>query len=398
LWGYNPWEEEVQRSYDRVLSSHIGSLPRVPGALRLLEARNRGEVVDDETFESTIKDAVAVTVRRQADAGLTVVNDGEQSKWAYMAYVRDRLNGFEVRSFPVAGDGGSGGLAAEAFDFPKYYEHWSYAAGSASLRTHACTGPISYRALAEVDRDISNLKEAGSGVEVADLFMTAISPAMVWSTPNEHYADEESYRHAICDALAVEYARIVAAGIVVQIDCPDLGIPPRTVPNLSLDSYRAILAKNIEGLNYATRDIDPDMLRIHVCYGADEAPHNRDPNLGDILDVLLTARPNGLTIVGANGRHDHEWRVWRDLTLPDGKVIMAGVIDSTTNIIEHPDLVADRIVRYVEALGQENFIAGVDCGLATISGVDQVDPDVAWAKLASLGEGARRATARLKPA
>jgi 5-methyltetrahydropteroyltriglutamate--homocysteine methyltransferase len=247
----------------------------------------------------------------------------------------------------------------------------------------------------EVDRDIANLKSAAKDVEVSDLFMTAISPGMVWITPNEYYPDEDSYRHAVCDVLAQEYARITAAGIVVQIDCPDLGIPLRMNPGMSLADCRALMAANIEGLNYATRDIDADLLRIHVCYGADEAPHHRDPELADIIDVLLTARPNGLTLVGANGRHDHEWKVWNQVKLPDGKVVMPGVIDSTTNIIEHPDLVADRIIRYAGVLGRENLIAGVDCGLATISGVDQVDPEVAWAKLASLGEGARRATTAL---
>ncbi len=386
----------MQRSTDRILSSHIGSLPRTAEAFRVLQARNSGGDVAGDVFESTILAAVTETVRRQVDAGVTVINDGEQSKWAYMAYVRDRLDGFDLRSLPAGDDDAMAPvLAGEAEDFPKYYQHWSYAAGSASLREHVCTGPISYRAMDEVDRDIANLKTAAEGLDVADLFMSAISPAMVWSTPNEHYPDDDTYRHAVCDALAQEYARITAAGVVVQIDCPDLGIPMRVSPGLSVEAARQAMAANIEGLNYATRDIDPEMARIHVCYGADEAPHHRDPQLADIVDVLLTARPNGLTIVGANGRHDHEWKVWGDVRIPDGKVVMPGVIDSTTNIIEHPDLVADRIIRFAGILGRENVIAGVDCGLATISGVDQVDPEVAWAKLASLGEGARRATTAL---
>jgi 5-methyltetrahydropteroyltriglutamate--homocysteine methyltransferase len=389
----------MKRSTDRMLSSHIGSLPRTPEALAVLATRNRGEDVADDVFEATIAAAVADTVRQQAQAGITVVNDGEQSKWAYMAYVSDRLEGFELRALARDLAAARVALAAEAADFPAHYEHWSYGAGSASLRVHVCTGPVSYRAMDEVDRDIANLKaaaEAAGQSGVSDLFMTAISPGMVWSqTPNEYYPDDDSYRHAICDVLAEEYARIASAGIVVQIDCPDLGIPLRAGPGMSLADYRAVLRRNIEGLNYATRNIDPDMMRIHVCYGADEAPHHRDPELADIVDLLLTARPHGLTLVGANGRHEHEWKVWDGVELPEGKVIMPGVIDSTTNIIEHPDLVADRIIRYAEVLGRENLIAGVDCGLATISGVDQVDPEIAWAKLASLGEGARRATVAL---
>jgi 5-methyltetrahydropteroyltriglutamate--homocysteine methyltransferase len=384
----------MKRSIDRVLSSHIGSLPRTPEAFRVLEARNNGTEVADDEFEFVVSTAVGEVVRRQADVGVTVVNDGEQSKWAYMAYVRDRLAGFELRALPSTTPLPAA-LGAEAVDFPDYYRHWSYAAGSASLRAHACTGAVSYSAMNEVHRDIANLRQAAQRVDVADLFMSAISPAMVWTTPNEHYPDQESYRHAICDALAQEYGAIVSAGIVLQIDCPDLGIPLRTMPGLTLEQCRHAMAENIEGLNYATRDIDPDMMRIHVCYGADEAPHHRDPDLRDIVDVLLTARPNGLTVVGANGRHEHEYVTWRDVDLPDGKVIMPGVIDSTTNIIEHPDLVAERIVRHAEILGRENVIAGVDCGLDTIAGVHQVDPEVAWAKLAALGEGARRAAARL---
>jgi 5-methyltetrahydropteroyltriglutamate--homocysteine methyltransferase len=387
-------ESSVQRSVDRILSSHIGSLPRTPAAFEVLQARNEGQEVPDDRFEATVKGAVEEVVRRQVDAGVTVVNDGEQSKWAYMAYVRDRLAGFELRTLPFKAPAVTS-LAAEALEFPAYYQHWSYAEGSRSLRGHVCTGPVSYAAMPEVERDIRNLQAAADGLGLADLFMTAISPAMVWSTPNEHYADQDDYRHAICDALAEEYAAIVAAGIVLQIDCPDLGIVTRGAPGITLEQCRVVMAENIEGVNHATRDIDPDMIRIHVCYGADEAPHTKDPELADIVDVLLTARPNGLTVVGANGRHEHEYRVWRDAKVPDGKVIMPGVIDSTTNIVEHPDLVAERIVRHAELLGRENVIAGVDCGLDTIAGVHQVDPDVAWAKLGSLGEGARRATERL---
>ena len=384
----------MQRSTDRILSSHIGSLPRTPAALELLRARNEDRDIDDELFEKTIVEAVAEVVRRQADAGVTVVNDGEQSKWAYMAYARDRLAGFELMQ--MSPDTPSAlPLEAESNDFPVFYERWPYTKGSQSLRQHVCTGPLSYARLDEVDRDIANLEAAARDVEVADLFMTAISPAMVWSLPNEHYPDQDSYRHALCDAMAEEYSRIVDAGIVVQIDSPDLGIYLRAVPGATVEDYRRVAAENIEGINYATRNIDPDMLRIHVCYGADEAPHHRDPNLADIVDVFLTARPAGLTIVGANGRHEHEWKVWKDVTLPDGKVIMPGVIDSTSNIIEHPDVVADRIINFASVLGKENVIAGVDCGLDTIAGVYQVDPDIAFAKLASLGEGARRATDHL---
>jgi len=385
----------MQRSVGRFLSSHIGSLPRTPAALEALRARNESEDdIHDDEFEPTIATAVSEVVRRQAEAGVTVVNDGEQSKWAYMAYVRDRLGGFTLEALPFAITEPDS-LAGEAAQFPDYYQAWSYGMGSRSLRAHACTGPVTYAAMDEVERDIRNLKSSAEGLDVADLFMSAISPGMVWSTPDQHYDDQDAYRHAVCDALAEEYKAITDAGIVVQIDCPDLGFPRRAVPDLPMEAVRGLIAENIEGLNYATRDIDPDMMRVHVCYGADEAPHTLDPELPDIVDLLLTARPNGLTVVAANGRHEHEYEAWRDVDLPDGKVIMPGVIDSTTNIVEHPDLVASRIVRHAEILGPENVIAGVDCGLDTIAGVHQVNPEVAWAKLASLGEGARRASTQI---
>jgi 5-methyltetrahydropteroyltriglutamate--homocysteine methyltransferase len=221
--------------------------------------------------------------------------------------------------------------------------------------------------------------------------MTALSPAMVWRTPNRFYESAESYHLAVCDAMKHEYERITGAGIVLQIDSPDLGLVARSNPAATVEDHRRQAAYNIELLNYATRDIDPDMVRVHVCWGADEAPHHHDTPLEHIVDVLLGLRPNGLTIVGANGRHEYEWEVWRDVRLPDDKVVIPGVIDSTTNIIEHPRTVAGRINRYVSVLGREHVIAGVDCGFATIATMAQVDPRIVWAKLAALSEGAQLA-------
>ncbi len=224
--------------------------------------------------------------------------------------------------------------------------------------------------------------------------MTALSPAMVAMTPNRHYADDDAYHDAVSDAMKQEYERIAAAGIVVQIDSPDLGVVARSRTDVGVEDHRRRAARNIAMINRATRDIDPDLVRVHVCWGADEAPHHRDTPLEHIVDVLLTLRPNGLTIVGANGRHEYEWEVWRDVDVPEGKVIIPGVIDSTTNIIEHPRTVAGRIQRYASVLGPERVIAGVDCGFASIATMDQVDPAIVWAKLASLGEGARSVAAR----
>jgi 5-methyltetrahydropteroyltriglutamate--homocysteine methyltransferase len=286
-------------------------------------------------------------------------------------------------------------VVAEAADFPGYFSHWPYLSGRRGMRRAVCTGPITYIGEEAVQRDIAWLQKAVGDRPVEEVFLTAISPAtVVRGLPNEYYASDEEFEVAVADALSVEYKAIAAAGILLQIDCPDFGVTAR-YSGTSSAQHRIQVACNVELLNHATRDIDPEQMRFHVCWGADEAPHHRDIPLGNMVDLLLQARPQGMTLVGANGRHEWEWQVWQDTALPDGKVIVAGVIDSTTNIIEHPETVAERILRYAGVLGPENVIAGVDCGLDTVAGVHQVDPDIAWAKLASLSQGARLASERL---
>jgi 5-methyltetrahydropteroyltriglutamate--homocysteine methyltransferase len=384
----------MKRSTDRILTTHIGSLPRAATLLEILGARNAGQAVDPQEFETSVARSVDEVVASQLAAGLTVVNDGEQSKFAYLNYHLDRLAGFEVvkthtREEMEARPQGS---AAERADFPEFFQRWKWAT-DIGIREFACTGPISYSDVAAVDRDIEHLFGAAERQGADEVFMTALSPAMVWSTRNAFYPDDESYHRAVCDAMKTEYERITGAGIVLQIDSPDLGLVARSRPGASIADHRRQAAYNISMLNYATRDIDPDMVRVHVCWGADEAPHHHDTPLEHIVDVLLGLRPNGLTIVGANGRHEYEWEVWRDVDLPADKVIIPGVIDSTTNIIEHPRTVASRINRYVSVLGREHVIAGVDCGFATIATMAQVEPKIAWTKLAALGEGAQLADA-----
>lgn len=378
----------MRRSGTSVLTTHIGSLPRSARILDALRAANAGAAVDGERFAAGVRAAVDDVVAAQRAAGLSVVNDGEQSKFAYLSYHLDRLSGYEVVRTRTREEAEAmpQGSAAERADFPAFFERWKWSSELA-VREFRGTGPVAYTGLAALQRDIDNLLAATAGHD-GDVFMTALSPAMVWRTPNDAYADEHEYHLAVCEAMKVEYERITAAGIVLQIDSPDLGLVARSVPGVTIEDHRRAAAYNIEMLNHATRDIDPDMVRVHVCWGADEAPHHHDTPLEHIVDVLLRLRPNGLTIVGANGRHEYEWEVWRDVDVPDDKVIIPGVIDSTTNIIEHPRTVAGRIRRYQQVLGRERVIAGVDCGFATLATMAQVEPSIVWAKLAALGEGA----------
>jgi 5-methyltetrahydropteroyltriglutamate--homocysteine methyltransferase len=383
----------VERSRpDHIRTTHIGSLPRSPVLRDALVARQVGEAIDPDALSRMVDAATADVFERQLAAGLTTVNDGEQSKFAYLSYHLDRLTGFEVVATRTVEEAAAlqQGSPGEVADFPEFFERWKW---TSELRTRdfACTGPVTYAGFDAVDRDIERLRRAAhdrADGRPVELFMTALSPAMVASTPNRSYPDAERYQAAICEAMKQEYERIVEAGIVLQIDSPDLGVVARSDAGTTVEDHRRRAARNIALLNHATRDIDPDMVRVHVCWGADEAPHHRDTPLEHIVDLLLTLRPNGLTIVGANGRHEYEWEVWRDVDLPAEKVVIPGVIDSTTNIIEHPRTVAGRIRRYVSVLGAEHVIAGVDCGFATLATMAQVDPAIVWAKLAALGEGA----------
>lgn len=391
----------MKRSVDRVLTTHTGSLPRTPGVLEMLRQAAGGEPPDRAVFDAAVKDGVSDIVKQQVDVGLDVVNDGEMSKFSFANYNLERLSGFTVMELPSA-SARNHTMGVEADDYPEFFARWAFNAGSQAMQGApsnpvgpVCTGPISYSDVAAVERDIANVLEAAGAASATEVFMSAVPPTGIAGgfEVNQHYTSEEDFDTAMADAMRVEYEAIVKAGIVLQFDC-NWGVFSRITAH-SLQDVRRTLARNIEVMNYATRNIDPDSMRIHLCWGADEAPHHRDLPLSDIVDVMLTARPNGLGVVASNGRHAWEWRVWKDVKIPDGKVIVPGVIDSTTNIIEHPETVAERIVRFAEVLGTENVIAGVDCGLDTLAGSAQVVPRIAWAKLKALGDGARLATSAL---
>ncbi|MGE0384967.1 MAG: cobalamin-independent methionine synthase II family protein [Gammaproteobacteria bacterium] len=390
----------MHRSEKQILCTHIGSFGRPPDLLKLLMDRHEGRPVDEAALAGAISEGVTQAFRRQVEIGITVPNDGEQSKISYAGYLKDRLSGIEMRDMPQ----GSIRVGAEEAQFPEYYRLHGHRSkpipgGATKNRYPCCVGPLAWKDFSLVEQDIANLRAASAGAEVADVFMTAPSPsvAAVWQ-PNMYYKSEDEYRYAVADAMKREYDAIVAAGFILQIDCPDLMMVFRMrKPGSTLEQFRERISRNIEILNHATRDIPPERARIHVCCGAGQAPHTEDPPLEGVIDILLRARPQGLTFVAANGRHEHEWRVWEKVRLPEGKIIIPGVIDSTTNIVEHPETVADRIERFAKLVGRENVIAGVDCGFDTTADYGQVVPEVAWAKLAALGEGARVASRRLWP-
>jgi 5-methyltetrahydropteroyltriglutamate--homocysteine methyltransferase len=379
----------MKRSTDRILTTHTGSLPRPADLVELLRRRDVGEPVDEHAFDAGVRAAVGEVVRKQVAAGITVVNDGEQGKPGYATYIKSRVTGF----------GGQDRVTtawAEGREFPEYVARRTGNTKSSFLRP-VCDGPIEWRDFAAVRHEIDTLKAAVKDAGAEEVFMSAASPGVVSIfMANEHYPSREAYLEAIARVMKDEYEAIHEAGFVLQLDCPDLAMSRHNrFPDMSLGEFRKIVALHVEVLNEATKRIPPDRMRLHLCWGNYEGPHHLDVPLRDIIDIVLRARPAGISFEGANPRHEHEWKIWKEIPLPPGKVLIPGVIDSTTNFIEHPELVADRIARYASAVGRENVIAGTDCGFGTFADNDWIDPRIAWAKLAALGEGARRATDEL---
>jgi 5-methyltetrahydropteroyltriglutamate--homocysteine methyltransferase len=381
----------MKRSSDRILSTHTGSLPRPDGLVAMLKAKEAGRLDDRAAFERSVRMAVAEASRKQAAAGIDVVNDGEMSKVGYSTYVTDRLTGFEneTPSFPLR--------VADVADFPSFEERWAQDRSVATLRRPCCTGPISYRGQAEVETDIANLKAALSDSTVEEAFLTAASPGVVsMFLENRHYPTHEAFILAVAGAMKTEYEAIARAGFVLQLDCPDLAMGHHVrFPDKSVAEFRKIAEMHVEAINSATAAIPSDRIRIHLCWANYHGPHHRDIPLRDIIDVILKARPQAVSYVAANPRHEHEFELFREVKLPAGKILIPGVIDSTSNFIEHPELVAMRICNLARLVGRENVIAGTDCGFGTFAGSEQVDSEIVWHKLAAMAEGARIATQRL---
>lgn len=380
----------MKRSADRILTTHTGSLPRPAELLNVFSGERR---VDDPEVSGRVRDAVTDIVQRQVDAGIAVVGDGEMGKDSFATYMRHRLSGFSGRGEGVI-------QLTDLMDYPGLFSQWSQnqsAAVAEGMQPPACVGKIAVTDRQSLRLDIANLRAATRRLAPEEVFMTAASPGVIAAyCANHYYPSSEEYLAAIATAMREEYEAIIEAGFLLQLDCPDLAMCRHLqFQHLSLAEFRRVARLHIEVLNEATANIDPDRMRLHVCWGNYPGPHHHDVPLADIIDVVLDARPNGLLLEAANPRHAHEWEVFDEVVLPEGKVLVPGVIDSTINYVEHPDLVAQRLVRYASSVGAENVQAGADCGSSSIAGSSSVDGQVAWAKLQAMTEGARRASQRL---
>jgi 5-methyltetrahydropteroyltriglutamate--homocysteine methyltransferase len=380
----------MKHSTDRILTTHTGSLPRPDDLVGMLEGRDQREARADAGFQARVASAVKEIVQKQADAGVTVVNDGEMSKVGYSTYLTDRVTGFseQSRDFPPQ---------VEVSSFPEYYQ--ARPTGGAGVKRAVCVGPIEWRGDEQVQQDIANLKAATDGADIAEAFMTAASPGVVWQfLLNDYYPTHEAYVFAVADAMRHEYEAIHKAGFVLQLDCPELamGWNRFNFADASIDDFRKVADLHIAALNHAIANIPADRVRLHLCWGNYEGPHIRDIPLARIVDVVLKAKVGAVSFEGANPRHAHEWKVWEDAKLPDGLILIPGVLDSTTNFVEHPELVAERIVRYASLVGRENVIAGSDCGFSTFArSALTVHPTVTWAKFRAMADGAEIASDRL---
>jgi len=376
----------MQLVASRILTTHVGSLPR-PAELEDLLLRREKNALDadcEKRLPGLVVDAVNAVVRRQASLGIDIVCDGEMSKYAYATYARERMSGLEGDDQPLA--------LSELAEFPNFAQRLKL-----DIKTPACVGPVSYHGKVALATDIGNLKAAVDAVKVEGAFMSASSPGiMSHYMPNKHYPSQDVYLEALANAMKSEYDAIADAGLLLQIDCPDLALGRhfRAAP-MSVADFRSEVARLVEVLNHALRDIPADRMRLHLCWGNYESPHHHDIELIEILDLIMKVRPAALLIEGANPRHKHEWAVFKDLPLPDDKVLVPGVIDTCTNYIEHPEVVAQHIQRYADVVGRERVIAGTDCGFASFATLHTVDPDIAWRKLEALVQGAEIASRRL---
>ena len=392
----------MKHSTNRILTTHTGSLPRPADLVDLLNAKEQGEAFERTTFAERIKRAVSDVVRRQAETGIDVIGDGEHSKVSWMAYARARLSGLQEIDSPVR----FRGATRDSLAFPQAYEDMKImlAARSSAIvpkrqvraQAFVCSGPVSYVGHAEVQADIDNLRAALDGVAPEEAFITAISPSnLELYYDNHYYASEEEYLTALADAMRVEYKAIVESGFILQIDDPRLATHYNRAVDASIDDCRRFIALRVEAVNYALRGIPEDRVRFHTCYSVNVAPRVHDFELRHFVDLMLKIKAAAYVIEAANPRHEHEWQIWQDVKLPDGKVLVPGVVSHCIHLVEHPDLVAQRILRFAGVVGRERVIAGTDCGFGTSGAGDEVHPDVAWAKLGALVEGSRIASRRL---
>ena len=380
----------MKTSAERILTTHVGSLPRPQYVVDQLFAQDQGRDYDEAEFDRVMRRAVREAAEKQTRAGVDVISDGEMSKISYATYIRHRLTGFEIAEVPRA-------TPKDLDDFPAFKQRLAEAGGTPKYHRPVVRGPIKIKDLRPLEKDIANLLAAKKAAGAAEAFMNAASPGVIAVfQPNEYYQNDEDYLEALSAVMKVEYEMIVGAGLLLQVDCPDLAMG-RHIRFRDEDTatFKKAAQAQVEALNAALENVPADRVRMHLCWGNYEGPHHHDIDLHEIIDIALAAKPQAIQFEGANPRHQHEWAVWADAKIPDDKILIPGALDTTTNFIEHPHLVAERIERYSRIVGRERVIAGTDCGFGTFAGFGAVHPDIAYAKLESLAEGARIASARL---
>jgi len=379
----------LQHSKDRILTTHVGSLPRSQAVTDVLFAREHGTVADPHAAAATITQAVAEVVRRQVAAGVDVVSDGEMSKISYATYIADRFTGFAGDTPREPGQ--------DLVEFPNLLKKLADRGSTAKYRRPRCVGTIKAKDTGPLKADLENFRQAVAAGKPVEGFLNAASPGVIaLFQPNDYYPTQDAYLEAVAEALRSEYEAIVGAGFLLQIDAPDLGMGRHTMyRNASVAEYLKRAAIHVEVLNHALRNVKADRLRMHMCWGNYEGPHHHDVPMEELLPIVIKAKPQALLFEGANPRHAHEWAVFRDTKIPADKVLIPGVLSSTTNYVEHPLLVAERICRFADIVGRERVIAGSDCGFSTFAGFGPVDPDIVYMKLAAMAEGARIASQRL---
>jgi len=382
----------MKRSTDRILTTHAGSLPRPADILQMIRAKARGEPVDEKKLGARVKEAVTEVVRQQADVGLDVIDDGEFGKPSFVTYVRDRLGGLEAHGVRP-----NAWLSSrEAISFPDYYKAQESASPRARQVQMACTSPLTYKGQAALKAELDNLKAALKGIDVADVFVPCISPANIedWNE-NKYYETNDQYLFAVADAMNVEYRTIVDAGFLVQVDDPRLVSYYLMDPGMSVDGIRTWAIKRVEALNHALRGIPTEKIRYHTCYSINMGPRVHDLEVKHIIDILMKIRAGAFSFEASNPRHEHEWAVWKEAKIPDGTVLIPGVITNSSVLVEHPELVAQRLIRFADFIGRENVIAGTDCGFASFAGSDEVHASIVWAKMEAMVQGAEIASKKL---
>jgi 5-methyltetrahydropteroyltriglutamate--homocysteine methyltransferase len=375
---------------ERILTTHVGSLPRPQAVVDRVFAEDRGDEVDREAFDRVVLEAVSDRVAKQVEAGVDLVSDGEMSKIGYATYIRHRLSGFELGDVPRA-------TPADLDAYPRFRDRLAQAGATAKYVRPICRGPIAYEHREPLERDLATFRAALEGRDVAGAFMNAPSPGVIaLFQPNEYYETADEYLFAIAEAMKTEYEAIVAAGLFLQVDAPDLAMGRHIMYRDNTDEeFVERVRVHVGAINQALRDVPAERVRLHVCWGNYEGPHHLDIGVEKIIDALLETKPSTILFEASNPRHAHEWAVWRDAAIPEDKVLAPGVLDTTTNFVEHPELVAQRILRFAEIVGPERVVAGTDCGFGTWAGFGPIDPDICWAKLRSLAEGAALASQRV---